>query len=86
MVGFNARFGWPMWIVRTVVEVTVLIIGWLLGRIGKGKLDLGPQQRSQPLSHLRPIEARELLGSPGGCTSQPHGDLPDLLIFQQPAH
>ena len=31
MVGFNARFGWPMWLVRTVVEVTVLSIGWVLG-------------------------------------------------------
>jgi uncharacterized membrane protein YczE len=31
MVGFNARFGWPMWAVRTVVEVTVLAIGWALG-------------------------------------------------------
>jgi uncharacterized membrane protein YczE len=31
MVGFNARFGWPMWAVRTVVEVTVLAIGWTLG-------------------------------------------------------
>ena len=31
MVGFNARFGWPMWAVRTVVEVTVLVIGWVLG-------------------------------------------------------
>lgn len=31
MVGFNKRFGWPMWAVRTVVEVTVLSIGWILG-------------------------------------------------------
>ena len=31
MVGFNARFGYPMWAVRTVVEVTVLLIGWSLG-------------------------------------------------------
>lgn len=31
MVGFNARFGWPMWAVRTVVETTVLAIGWALG-------------------------------------------------------
>ena len=31
MVGFNARFGYPMWAVRTVVEVTVLAIGWILG-------------------------------------------------------
>jgi len=31
MVGFNARFGYPMWAVRTVVEATVLVIGWTLG-------------------------------------------------------
>jgi len=31
MVGFHARFGWPMWAVRTVVELTVLLIGWALG-------------------------------------------------------
>ncbi|MBT4909187.1 MAG: hypothetical protein HOI76_01850 [Microbacteriaceae bacterium] len=31
MVGFNARFGWPMWAVRTGVESTVLAIGWALG-------------------------------------------------------
>jgi uncharacterized membrane protein YczE len=31
MVGFNARFGWPLWAVRTVIEVTVLSIGWVLG-------------------------------------------------------
>lgn len=31
MVGFHARYGWPMWAVRTVVEVTVLSIGWVLG-------------------------------------------------------
>ena len=31
MVGFNARFGYPMWAVRSVVEVTVLLIGWSLG-------------------------------------------------------
>ncbi|CAI8341112.1 MAG: Uncharacterised protein [Cellulomonadaceae bacterium TMED98] len=31
MTGANSRFGWPIWLVRTVVEVTVLIIGWILG-------------------------------------------------------
>ncbi len=31
MVGFHARFGYPMWLVRTIVEATVLLIGWLLG-------------------------------------------------------
>ncbi len=31
MTGANSRFGWPIWVVRTVVEVTVLTIGWILG-------------------------------------------------------
>ena len=31
MTGANSRFDWPIWLVRTVVEVTVLIIGWILG-------------------------------------------------------
>lgn len=31
MTGAHARFGWPIWAVRTSVEVTVLAIGWLLG-------------------------------------------------------
>ncbi len=31
MTGANKRFGWPIWIVRTAIEVTVLLIGWALG-------------------------------------------------------
>lgn len=31
MTGAHARFGWKIWQVRTVVEVTVLAVGWLLG-------------------------------------------------------
>jgi uncharacterized membrane protein YczE len=31
MTGANKRFGWPIWIVRTAIEITVLTIGWLLG-------------------------------------------------------
>lgn len=31
MTGAHARYGWPIWKVRTGVEVTVLAIGWLLG-------------------------------------------------------
>jgi uncharacterized membrane protein YczE len=31
MTGANKRFGWPIWIVRTAIELTVLTIGWLLG-------------------------------------------------------
>ena len=31
MTGIHRRFGWPIWIVRTSIEVTVLGVGWLLG-------------------------------------------------------
>ncbi|PYY38924.1 YitT family protein [Curtobacterium sp. MCPF17_046] len=31
MVGLHERFGWPVWVARTVVEVTVVVVGWLLG-------------------------------------------------------
>ncbi|NYF17123.1 putative membrane protein YczE [Microbacterium sp. AK009] len=31
MTGMHARFGWPIWACRGVVELTVLLIGWLLG-------------------------------------------------------
>ncbi|ROP64994.1 YitT family protein [Curtobacterium sp. ZW137] len=31
MVGVHERFGWPIWLARTVIEVTVVIVGWFLG-------------------------------------------------------
>lgn len=31
MTGAHNRFGWPIWIVRSSIEVTVLLIGWALG-------------------------------------------------------
>ncbi len=31
MTGLHARFGWPIWACRLVVEATVLVAGWLLG-------------------------------------------------------
>jgi uncharacterized membrane protein YczE len=31
MTGMNARLGWPIWLCRALVEVSVLIVGWLLG-------------------------------------------------------
>lgn len=37
MTGIHARFGTPLWIGRTGVELTVLLIGWLLG----GNVGLG---------------------------------------------
>lgn len=39
MTGIHNRWGWRIWIVRTVIEVTVLVIGWLLGgNVGVGTL------------------------------------------------
>lgn len=39
MTGLHRRTGWRIWIVRTGIEVTVLITGWLLGgNVGIGTL------------------------------------------------
>lgn len=31
MTGMNARLGWPIWLCRALVEVSVLVVGWMLG-------------------------------------------------------
>lgn len=31
MTGIHERTGWPIWVGRSIVEVTVLAVGWLLG-------------------------------------------------------
>src|ERR1700712_150671 len=31
MTGIHARTGWKLWMVRTGIEVTVLLVGWALG-------------------------------------------------------
>lgn len=33
MTGLHARTGWPIWVVRTGIEVTVVAVGWSLGGI-----------------------------------------------------
>ena len=39
MTGLHRVTGWPIWVVRTGLEVTVLVIGWLLGgNVGFGTL------------------------------------------------
>lgn len=39
MTGLHARTGRPIWMVRTAIEVTVLIVGWVLGgNVGVGTL------------------------------------------------
>jgi len=35
----RARTGWPIWLVRSLIEGTVLVIGWYLGgNVGLGTL------------------------------------------------
>lgn len=31
MTGIHARTGWKLWVIRTAIEVTVLLVGWALG-------------------------------------------------------
>jgi uncharacterized membrane protein YczE len=39
MTGLNSRFGVPIWAARTAVEISVLVVGWLLGGdVGFGTL------------------------------------------------
>ncbi|WP_308192512.1 hypothetical protein [Microbacterium sp. Au-Mic1] len=47
MTGMNSRLGWPIWVSRLTVELTVLAVGWLLGgTVGVGTvvfaLGIGP--------------------------------------------
>ena len=59
MTGISARWGWPLWTARTLVEVTVLIIGWTLGgTVGVGTLVYAAA--IGPVSHaaLRVLDTR----------------------------
>ena len=39
MTGIHKRWGFPIWAVRTAIELTVLLIGWLLGgNVGVGTI------------------------------------------------
>ena len=64
MTGISKKFGWPIWAVRTSLEVTVLAIGWLLGgNVGFGTLAfallVGPLVNwTMPLFYIRPRPVR----------------------------
>lgn len=63
MTGLHRRFGGPIWVARTSVEITVLTIGWILGgNVGVGTvafaLLIGPLCNiTLPLFALRAPEA-----------------------------
>ena len=58
MTGLHRRMGWPVWAVRTGIEVAVLLAGWFLGgTVGLGTvafaLLIGPMvNRALPLLHV----------------------------------
>ena len=70
MTGIHSRTGWPIWVGRTMVEVTVLAVGWLLGGdVGFGTVAfavlIGPLcgftlpwlAAPKPLKRMPPVEA-----------------------------
>ncbi len=65
MTGANKRFGWPIWIVRTSIEVTVLLIGWALGgNFGLGTIvfafGIGPLvHRTIPALRVPPYSVKD---------------------------
>jgi len=67
MTGVNRRWGTPIWLVRTIVELTVLVIGWALGgSVGVGTvafaLLIGPMCNvTIPLLRVRRPERKELV-------------------------
>lgn len=64
MTGLNTRFRVPIWLARTAIELTVLIIGWVLGgNFGLGTivfaLSIGPLcNLTLPLLTVRPVVSR----------------------------
>jgi uncharacterized membrane protein YczE len=66
MTGIHRRSGWPIWLVRTLIEVTVLAIGWVLGgNVGIGTLAfallIGPMVNvTMPLLAVRASAAKAL--------------------------
>ncbi|MCC3274505.1 MULTISPECIES: membrane protein YczE [unclassified Arthrobacter] len=58
MTGLHRRLGWPVWVVRTGIEVIVLVVGWFLGgTVGIGTVAfailIGPMvNRTLPLLNV----------------------------------
>lgn len=75
MTGMHARLGWPVWLCRASVEVTVLIVGWLLGgTVGVGTLvfaaSIGPLVHlALPLLDTRRVWRRAALRAPTATTA-----------------
>ena len=66
MTGLHARTGRPIWVVRTGIEVTVLVVGFLLG----GQVGIGTLAFALLIGPLVNITL-PLLRVPGGATLSP---------------
>jgi uncharacterized membrane protein YczE len=77
MTGMNARLGWPIWLCRALVEVTVLVVGWFLGgTVGIGTILfaalIGPLVHlALPLLDTRRASARDSADTVGVLAPQP---------------
>ncbi len=72
MTGLSKRLGWPIWVSRTLIEGSVLLLGWLLGgNIGWGTVVFAVL--IGPLCHVtiplfgRLVPAHSPAGQPGGA-------------------
>ena len=78
MTGIHARTGWPVRRIRTAIEVSVLLIGWLLGgTVGVGTvlyaLAIGPLiQLCLPWFRHQPQSRTRIRNAPGARS--PGGD------------
>ena len=76
MTGMNARLGWPIWLCRALVEVTVLVVGWFLGgTVGIGTILfaalIGPLVHlALPLLDTRRTSARDSADTVGVLAPQ----------------
>ena len=76
MTGIHKKYGWPLWAVRTSLEVTVLVIGWLLGgNVGLGTLAfallVGPLVNlTMPLLHISETQNDPDLGGTGESSAE----------------
>jgi uncharacterized membrane protein YczE len=77
MTGIHARLGWPIWVCRALVEVTVLAIGWMLGgTVGIGTIlfaaFIGPLVHiALPLLDTRRVvTAEDAMEQPSGAPSR----------------
>lgn len=74
MTGLHRRTGWPVWVVRTGIEVVVVAVGWLLGgQVGVGTvafaLLIGPMIGVA----LGPLRLPERPGGTQAATGAPDG-------------